>query len=78
MKYAVVIERAGENLSAYVPDLPGCIVTGNSVYEVEQLVREAISFHLDGLREENSDTEDGSIDFFLCSNLCPLLSRRVG
>jgi len=35
MKYAVVIERAGENLSAYVPDPPGCIETGNSVYEVE-------------------------------------------
>ncbi len=44
MKYAVVIERAGDNLSAYVPDLPGCIVTGNSVPEVEQLVREAIAF----------------------------------
>jgi predicted RNase H-like HicB family nuclease len=52
MKYAVVIERAGESLSVYVPDLPGCIVTGDSVYEVEQLVREAISFHLDGLRED--------------------------
>ncbi|MFI0402488.1 MAG: type II toxin-antitoxin system HicB family antitoxin [Cyanobium sp.] len=52
MKYAVVIERAGENLSAYVPDLPGCIATGNSVSEVEQLIREAISFHLEGLRED--------------------------
>ncbi len=52
MKYAVVIERAGENLSAYVPDLPGCIATGNSVSEVEQLIREAISFHLEGLLED--------------------------
>jgi predicted RNase H-like HicB family nuclease len=52
MKYAVVIERAGENLSAYVPDLPGCIATGNSVSEVEQLIREAISFHLEGLRAD--------------------------
>ncbi len=52
MKYAVVIERAGENLSAYVPDLPGCIATGNSVSEVERLIREAISFHLEGLRED--------------------------
>ncbi len=51
MKFAVVIERAGENLSAYVPDLPGCIATGGSVSEVKQLIREAISFHLDGLRE---------------------------
>ena len=52
MKYAVVIERAGDNLSAYVPDLPGCIATGNSASEVEQMIREAISFHLEGLRED--------------------------
>jgi predicted RNase H-like HicB family nuclease len=52
MKYAVVIERAGENLSAYVPDLPGCIATGNSASEIEQRIREAISFHLEGLRED--------------------------
>jgi predicted RNase H-like HicB family nuclease len=52
MKYAVVIERAGDNLSAYVPDLPGCIATGNSASEVEQLIQEAISFHLEGLRED--------------------------
>ena len=52
MKYAIVIERAGDNLSAYVPDLPGCIATGNSASEVEQLIREAISFHLEGLRED--------------------------
>jgi hypothetical protein len=52
MKYAVVIERAGDNLSAYVPDLPGCIATGNSISEVEQMIREAISFHLEGLRED--------------------------
>jgi predicted RNase H-like HicB family nuclease len=52
MKYVVDIERAGENLSAYVPDQPGCIVTDDSTSEVEQLIREAISFHLKGLRED--------------------------
>jgi predicted RNase H-like HicB family nuclease len=52
MKYAIIIERAGDKLSAYVPDLPGCIATGNSASEVEQLIREAISFHLEGLRED--------------------------
>jgi predicted RNase H-like HicB family nuclease len=52
MKYAVVIERAGEIFSAYVPDLPGCIVTGDSISEVEQLMREAISLHLEGLQED--------------------------
>jgi predicted RNase H-like HicB family nuclease len=56
MKYAGVIERAGENLSAYVPDLPGCIVTRNSLYEVEQLVRQVSLFHQDGLPEDGIET----------------------
>ena len=51
MRYAVVIERAASNYSAYVPDLPGCVATGASVEEVEARIREAIAFHLDGLRE---------------------------
>jgi len=55
MKYAVVIEKAGENFSAYVPDLPGCIATGDSASEAEQQIREAISFHLDGLREDGME-----------------------
>ena len=53
MRYAIVIETAESNYSAYVPDLPGCIATGNSVEETEQSIREAIEFHLDGLREDN-------------------------
>jgi predicted RNase H-like HicB family nuclease len=52
MRYAVVIERAGQNYSAYVPDLPGCIATGASVAEVEEEIRGAIRFHIDGLRED--------------------------
>jgi predicted RNase H-like HicB family nuclease len=51
MRYAVVIEKATNNYSAYVPDLPGCIATGKSVEEAEQLSREAIELHLTGLRE---------------------------
>jgi predicted RNase H-like HicB family nuclease len=51
MRYAVVIEKATNNYSAYVPDLPGCIATGKSVEEAEQLIREAIELHLTGLRE---------------------------
>jgi predicted RNase H-like HicB family nuclease len=54
MRYAVVIENAGLNFSAYVPDLPGCIATGQSVEATEQAIREAIVFHLDGLREDGS------------------------
>ncbi len=52
MRYAVVIEKAEANYSAYVPDLPGCIATGASLQEVEAEIREAIAFHLDGMRED--------------------------
>ena len=52
MRYAVVIERAGENYSAYVPDLPGCVATGPTVAAVEADLREAIRFHIEGLRED--------------------------
>lgn len=54
MRYAVVIEKAGSNYSAYVPDLPGCIATGTSIRQVEAEIREAIEFHIDGLREDGS------------------------
>jgi predicted RNase H-like HicB family nuclease len=52
MKYGVVIEKAGSNYSAYVPDMPGCIATGATVEAVEHEIKEAIRFHLDGLRED--------------------------
>jgi predicted RNase H-like HicB family nuclease len=54
MRYAIVIEKAETNYSAYVPDLPGCIATGASVPEVESQIREAIEFHIDGLRDDGS------------------------
>jgi len=52
MRYAIVIEPAGGNYSAYVPDLPGCVATGATLQEVEEEMREAITFHLEGLRED--------------------------
>ncbi|WP_295580928.1 type II toxin-antitoxin system HicB family antitoxin [uncultured Lamprocystis sp.] len=52
MRYAVVIEQAGGNFSAYVPDLPGCIATGDTVEEVAEEIKEAIAFHLEGMRED--------------------------
>ena len=52
MRYAIVIEQAEGNYSAYVPDLPGCVATGASIAEVESEIREAIAFHLDGMRED--------------------------
>ena len=52
MRYAIVIEKAESNYSAYVPDLPGCIATGTNIQQVEAEIREAIEFHIDGLRED--------------------------
>ena len=54
MRYAIVIEKAESNYSAYVPDLPGCVATGNTIQEVEAEIREAIAFHIEGLREDGS------------------------
>ena len=52
MRYAIVIENAGPNFSAYVPDLPGCIATGATISEVEREIREAIELHIEGMRED--------------------------
>jgi predicted RNase H-like HicB family nuclease len=60
MRYAIVIEKAEGNFSAYVPDLPGCVATGATVSEVEAEIREAITFHLEGLREDGLPVPDGS------------------
>ena len=53
MNYVVVYEKSSTGWSAYVPDLPGVITTGRTKQETEQLIREAIVFHIDGLREDN-------------------------
>ena len=52
MRYAVVIEKAEANYSAYVPDLPGCVATGSTIEEVEIEIRDAIAFHIEGMRED--------------------------
>ena len=52
MRYAVVIEKAEHNYSAYVPDLPGCVATGATAEQAEAEIREAIEFHIEGLRED--------------------------
>ena len=54
MRYAVVIEKADANYSAYVPDLPGCVATAATVSEVESEIREAIRFHIDGLKADGA------------------------
>ena len=52
MRYTVIYEMGAASWGAYVPDLPGVISVGDSREEVEQLIQEAIEFHLEGLREE--------------------------
>jgi predicted RNase H-like HicB family nuclease len=52
MKYAVIFEQGDTSYGAYVPDLPGCVAVGDSLEDVKRLIREAIAFHLEGLREE--------------------------
>jgi predicted RNase H-like HicB family nuclease len=52
MRYAVIIEQAEGNHSAYVPDLPGCITTGATLEEIKLNIRDAIELHLEGLRED--------------------------
>ena len=60
MRYAIVIEKTEGNYSAYVPDLPGCVATGATLAEVEAEIRDAIVFHLEGLREDGVPIPDGA------------------
>jgi predicted RNase H-like HicB family nuclease len=60
MRHAIVIENAGGNYSAYVPDLPGCVATAETLAATEQAIREAIEVHLDGLREDGTPVPPAS------------------
>ena len=60
MEYLVVIERGPSSFGAYVPDLPGCVAVGETRQEVEALIREAIEFHIEGLREEGQPLPEPS------------------
>lgn len=55
MRYAVVVEKAENNYSAYVPDLPGCVAAAETKEELLDLIREAIDFHLEGMREAGEE-----------------------
>jgi predicted RNase H-like HicB family nuclease len=54
-KYTIVIEKAVGNYSAYCPDLAGCVATGASVEETAERIKEAIEFHIEGLKAEGLD-----------------------
>ena len=65
MRYAIVIEKGERNFAAYVPDLPGCIATGQTIEETEQQIREAIDIHLRGMREDGLSIPEpsSSVDY---------------
>ena len=59
-KYLAVFEKANGNYSAYSPDLPGCIATGKTRSEVEKNIREAINFHIEGLKQDGLPVPESS------------------
>lgn len=61
-QYTVIYERGEQNWSAYVPDLPGCIATGATREELEHLIREAIQFHLEGMRLHGEPVPEPSVE----------------
>lgn len=64
MRYAMVIEKGDNNYSAYLPDLPGCVTTGDTVEELKRNMQEAIELHLEGLKEDGLPIpEPSEIDF---------------
>ncbi len=52
MKYTIVIEKSPNNYAAYVPDLPGCVATASTREELLEEIRDAIEFHIEGMRED--------------------------
>ncbi|MCA3564878.1 MAG: type II toxin-antitoxin system HicB family antitoxin [Methylocystis sp.] len=60
MRYAVVIEKAATNYSAYVPDLPGCVATGDTIADVEREIRFAIRFHIEGMIEDGVNVPEAT------------------
>lgn len=59
-RYIIVIEKAVDNYSAYCSDLPGCIATGSTLEETVERMREAIKFHIEGLKKENMAIPESS------------------
>ena len=58
VKYTAIIERAPDNLAAYVPDLPGYVATGDTLEELLETIREAIEFHIESLRDRDEPIPD--------------------
>jgi predicted RNase H-like HicB family nuclease len=61
-EYAVLYERGARNWSAYVPDLPGCVATGKTREETERVIREAIAFHIEGLKLDGEPVPEPTVE----------------
>jgi predicted RNase H-like HicB family nuclease len=78
MRYAIIIERASRNYSAYAPDVPGCIATGKTVAQTLQRMQEALEFHFEGMQEDGDEIPDPSS---LCDYLevsIPMVNAKRG
>jgi predicted RNase H-like HicB family nuclease len=71
VQYAVVIEKGERNYSAYVPDLPGCAATGDTLEEVRHEIRAAVDFHIEGLKEDGIPVPDPT-------TVCDYVDASVG
>ena len=76
MHYAIVMENAQGNFAAYVPDLPGCVATGATIDEIELQIREAIEFHLDGMREDGTPIPQPATQSRRVRGHCGITRRR--
>lgn len=61
-EYTVIYEQGPDNWSAYVPDLPGCIATGKTRSDIETKIREAVEFHIEGLRQHGEAVPEPTIE----------------
>ena len=61
MQYAMIVEKGERNYSAYFPDLPGCVATGQTLEELKQVMREALELHLRGMREDGLPIPEPSL-----------------
>ena len=78
MRYAVIIERAEHNYSAYVPDLPGCVAAGDTVAETLRSIGEAIEFHLEGMQADGEAIPSPTTRTAYVSSYLAAIGRKGG
>jgi predicted RNase H-like HicB family nuclease len=58
MRFAILIDKTATGYSAHVPDLPGCVAAGETREETLQLIREAIAFHIEEMRQHGESVPE--------------------